>query len=162
MKKWIVAVLSGLFLVGCGENLSPEETVEELYEAVWEEDFDRADELMDLDEELQPLEMDYQILREMLEESGGLDNLEIEELEMDQLETEYQHELREEITEMGYGEEATAMVLEAVEEETSARMEDDALIWLLEETEDRLVVRIINQTSLEWIEERMEENEIDD
>lgn len=153
MKKWVVIVFSGMFLAACG-SLSATETVEEIYSAVEEDDEERADELVDLDQEFQPIELNYQILGEMLEYSGGLDNLQIEELEMEDFEGEYQLELREEIEEMGYEVESTAVILETIEEEQTERTEDDALVWLLEETDDGFVVRLINQTSKGWIEER--------
>lgn len=158
MKKMIVMGCS-LLLVGCGNQLSATETVEEVYKAVEEQDEERVNELIDLDEENQYLEIDHQRLETMLEESGGLKNLNFEEFDSGDLEEEYQEEFIEELEEMGYNEESTTTVLETLNEESEegVRTTNDALLWLLEDSEEGDTVRIISDITVDYIEERMEE-----
>lgn len=60
---------------------------------------------------------------------------------------------------MGYNEESTTTVLETLNEEPEegVRTTNDALLWLLEDSEEGDTVRIISDITVDYIEERMEE-----
>lgn len=60
---------------------------------------------------------------------------------------------------MGYNEESTTTVLETLieEPEEGVRTTNDALLWLLEDSEEGDTVRIISDITVDYIEERMEE-----
>lgn len=133
-KKLGVLALGAGLLTACGFGDSPTATVERMYEAAEEDDYETLDGLDALDS------LDEDQLVDRLEESGGLGNLSFEEYGEEDLEHVEDGAYDELIEFIEYFSDISIeemhFVVELVDEETDDRSEEDIDVWYVVELDD--------------------------